>query len=525
MYVRLRKNVTGSTSVLLIASKRIEGKKHPQAIVIKSFGSTFDKEKLKKLVKEATTYKANHAVTTNLGNSNKKHHYICTEQIDSCKVCTIGFRYFYGSIFDKYFYTALPKKINKQTLKDLSILRIGAPASKLNTSKQANNLGVFGLTLNKIYKFMDTLDDAAIEKLKQCVYRNTKALLGSEDLNVLFYDLTTIYFETNTSGDLREFGFSKDGKHQHVQISLALIVTNHGLPVGYEIFKGNVYEGHTLLPTLNKLRERYKIKTVSIVADSAMMSAANLQQLEQDNFGYVVAAKVRNLNKAATAQVLDRDCYNTLSDDISYRMITVKDQTLIACHSKSRQRKDENDRVMSIKRAEKYIGSSVKGKLTGALKKSYISLSHNSQIMLDQVKLEESKKLDGYFGFYTNLKGIDPGSILKQYKGLWQIEQTFRITKHNLAIRPVYHWKDRRIKAHFAICFIALALVRTAEYVSTLSKVYTPIEALHAMLKEVKLVKIIHAGKTLNVMSDIPDALCTACAALNIQMSRVPKLN
>ncbi len=128
---------------------------------------------------------------------------------------------------------------------------------------------------------MDKITEPVIANIKQEVFLNTKRLLETKSLNVLFYDLTTIYFENNNVSDLKMLGFSKDGKSQHVQISLALIVTEHGLPVGYEIFPGNIYEGKTLLPTLLKLREVYKIQDVTIIADSAMFSSFNINELTQ----------------------------------------------------------------------------------------------------------------------------------------------------------------------------------------------------------------------------------------------------
>ena len=119
-------------------------------------------------------------------------------------------------------------------------MRIVRPVSKLKTANIASSFGIEELSSNKIYKLMDVLDDKKIELIKKQVFKNTKELLGpSNQLRVLFYDLTTIYFETNSQTDLKEFGFSKDGKSQHVQISLAMIVTDRGLPIGYEIFKGN----------------------------------------------------------------------------------------------------------------------------------------------------------------------------------------------------------------------------------------------------------------------------------------------
>lgn len=510
MHVRVRKNKSGSTSVFVVACKRFPGNKNPQPLVVKSFGSSSDPAKIAALYEEAKEFANNTKYSPFLRINNEN-------DIKECKIKNVGFEQFFGKIFDRFFAkTDLQLSENDfQIMKQLSLMRIAQPASKLKTSEIASDFNCNELSSNKIYKFMDKLTDDNIEKLKKHIFNNTRKLLGSNKLRVLFYDLTTIYFENNNDSELKKLGFSKDGKSQHVQISLAFIVTQFGLPIGYEIFAGNIYEGKTLIPTLTKLRTDYGISDVTIIADSAMFSHLNLQELIKHKFNYLVAARVKNLNSKLRKIILDNSNYKKLNDDIDHKLIKLDNKYLVICHSKERSAKDAYERGKTISRLEKFIGKSAKDTMRGALKKPYVKLSKASTVELDVQKLEQAARLDGYFGFYTNTEA-ETQAIIEHYRGLWQVEQTFRITKHNLAIRPVYHYQDRRIAAHFAICFLALALLRTTEYLLIRSGNSISLEKLNYMLEQIKSVQITTKKQKFYIIADPPPEIHSIYQALQI---------
>jgi transposase len=515
MYIRSRKNASGSTSVFIVDSRRVKGKTHSQSIMVKSFGSSADPEKIEAMLAQAQEYKLKLQQAKIV--AHKKLTLSIPSDLSSCTIQTTGTKELYGSIFQQFFSSVNLPKLNKQILEDIAVMRIAKPMSKYKTSKEFTNFGCSSFTPNQIYRFMDSLNDKNIGKLKQAIYQNTKQILGDkEQVDVLFYDLTTIYFETNNQDAIRDFGFSKDGKHQHVQITMALMVTKHGLPVGYELFPGNVFEGHTLIPVLSKLRKEYKIDKVSIVADSALMNNINLTDLEQNDFGYIVAARVKSMNKQLTQEMLDQEGYRGYGEDMRYKVIKLENRYLVTVFSEQRARKDAYDRVRSIEKAQKHIGSSVKGKLSGSLKKSYFVLSKDCKILLDEEKIAKMEKLDGYFGFYTN-EDASPEDIIAQYRGLWQVEQSFRISKHNLKIRPVYHWNTERIKAHFAICFLSLSLIRYTEFLLKQSGNQIPIEKLQQMLERVQIVRIISKGEVFYIRSDMPKELILIYDILHIK--------
>jgi transposase len=517
MYVRIRLNKSGTTTIYLIDSVREAGKKNATSKVVKCFGSSSDEGQLAAWSKEAEHLK--HQLAKQKISSRQFMKIKQSSDVESCQVEDFGMRYLYGNIFDSLFGGMRLNKINKQTLADLVLMRIASPVSKLHTANISDSFGIKCLTCNKIYKLMDGLDDSKINAIKKYVLSNTRKLIGSS-IQVMFYDLTTICFEANSKTELKDFGYSKDGKSQHVQISLALIVTECGLPVGYEIFRGNTFEGSTLIPTLQKLKDDYKVEDVTIVADSAMLSEANISMLAANNFKFIVAAKVRNMSAKLTKIMLDQDGYLAASDNLCYKSIKLNEhKTLITVFSQDRKRKDEYDRNKALKKIAKVTGKQAKSALRGALNKPYVSLDQDSVIGIDEAKLEQSKKFDGYFGFITNTD-LDPQEVISHYRGLWQVEQSFRITKHNLKIRPVYHYVDRRIKAHFAICYLSLALVRSVEYSLKAAGKHMPMEQLHTYLSQVKAITLNVAGDVSTIVSDIPQPLREIFMSLNITMPK-----
>lgn len=514
MYIRLKKNISSTTSVLLVASQRLPGKKHPYSRILKNFGCTKNEEELAKLKLTAENY-LNSMNSDKAPKASLDSLVIQTAaDISSCTTRVRGFHDVYNKLFSVIFANTSLKSKGNEILSQLAIMRIIDPKSKNYTANIASNFG-YDLKVDNIYKLMDRIDDETISKIQACGYSNTKRLLAEEHqkLDVLFYDLTSIYFETNTQDELRNFGFSKDGKSQHVQIMLAMIVTHHGLPVAYETFEGNSYEGSTLIPTLTALRKKYKIDRVIVVADSGLINKHNTHQIAAAGMEYVIGGRLKNSSKAIINKALSDEDYTNIADGIRGKPhLFVDNKTkqatghkLMFYHSEARAKKDAYDRDKALRKINKQIGQKAKSKLSGALRKAYVTLSNEDSIIgVDKDKLMEAEKFDGYFTIQTNIKNSNPSDVLQYYSGLWQIEQTFRITKYNLKIRPVFHYTAARIKAHFAICYIALVLIRTLELTMRRAQCYIPIEQLHELLWQVKEVDIVSGDKSFSISTDFP---------------------
>ena len=384
-----------------------------------------------------------------------------------------GIHDIYGSLYDEIGLSQVFKScpVSKKVMKDIVVARLAKPCSKRSTSDLLEKDFGISISLEKIYRMMDTLTDVRINQI-QDICRNHSKELFTEDINVIFYDCTTLYFESFTEDDLRSFGYSKDHKFNQGQILLALMVTTEGLPVGYEVFPGNMYEGHTLKSAIEKIKNRYKIKRVIIVADSGLLSNENIKLIENENLEYIIGARLKSLSKAWQNKILDnKDYAKKAKEDEILRIATYsysKIKRLIVTHSTKRAEKDRKDREKAIERLKQKLEKSKKPEtlISNYGYKKYITIDGDVQIQVNEEKMKQDAMWDGLHGIFTNVKegSLDVEDILSQYSGLWQVEDSFRVDKHDLRMRPVFHWTANRIRAHIAICFVAFSLIRFLQY-------------------------------------------------------------
>ena len=390
-------------------------------------------------------------------------------------------------------------------VRNLTILRIASPCSKKKSSEISREYGC-SFSVDSAYRAMDCIDERVILSIKESVKNHSiycVKRLGSR-VNVVFYDLTTIYFESNNKDVLREFGYSKDGKSQHVQITLALLVTREGLPIGYELFPGNVYEGHTLSDILTSLKDQYSIEDVVVVADSGLLNKKNVTLLETCGYKYIIAARIKNEGSLIQEEVLSRSGYRSITESISSKELDYGGgRRLICCHSDKKERKDIYERESKLQKLLKLSGKSPKELLSSKYKKPYVKIENGSKVVIDGEEVARSKRFDGYFGLITNCKDLSPKDIIMQYKGLWQIERSFRIIKSNLSIRPVYHWKPERVKAHFAICYMAFALMRVMRFKLQAADIHLSDDEIHRAIDQVKSTVIKTKDKEFIIGQDI----------------------
>ena len=352
--------------------------------------------------------------------------------------------------------------------RDIVLSRIANPKSKRATvDLLEENFGV-SLNLDKVYRMMDKLDDQAIEKLNTLMYEHTKKLYGGK-IDVIFFDCTTLYFESFEEDEFRRNGYSKDLKFNQPQVLLALMVTKEGLPIGYKAFSGDTYEGHTLIPALRELKEKYKLDKVIYVADAGMFNKDNLTVLEilqEQGFQYIVGARLKNMPKQLKEEILNHGNYKEISSGHKIARFNYNGRELIVSYSTERASKDMHDRKKAIEKLKKKLArnKSPKEYMSNYGYKKYLKVQGESSISLNEEKIQADSRWDGLHGVVTNAKDLSNQEIIDQYRNLWQVEEAFRVTKHDLKVRPIYHFKPQRVKAHLAISFTAYSLVKHLQY-------------------------------------------------------------
>ena len=231
----------------------------------------------------------------------------------------VGIHQVYGEVFEQLHLGSVfgsRQASWRDVFKDLVLARIANPDSKRASVRNLEQ--DFGLchSVDSVYRLMDKIDAPAIERLQNLALQSATDLLG-KPVSVAFYDCTTLYFESFNEDELRQKGFSKDHKTQETQLLLAVLTTAEGLPLGYEIFPGATFEGHSLIPVITALKKRYALEKVVFVADRGLFSEDNLSFLEEQNLTYVVGARIKNLPSALTAEVLNSANYHPVELDHS----------------------------------------------------------------------------------------------------------------------------------------------------------------------------------------------------------------
>lgn len=379
----------------------------------------------------------------------------------------------YGKIykevgFDKVFGPPSRHMSKWKTLYHLVMARIANPSSKRSSVRLLEQDFGVSLSLDAVYRLMDKIDDTVITKIKRLAHHTATGLLN-EKITVLFYDCTTLYFESFTEDDLKQNGFSKDNKHNQAQVLLGLMVTREGLPLGYEVFEGSCYEGHTLIGVLENIEKEYTVEKVVLVADSGLLNKDNIAELENQEKQYVLGARIKNLPASVTEKVLDSKAYQKAGTDGYEKLqdISLSDKKrLIVTYSEKRAEKDRQDRLKAIEQLEKKLSKSDNpaSLLSNFGYKKFLKVEGKANLAVDEQKMNEAEKWDGLHGVVTNMKDTPATEITDHYHGLWQVEETFRISKHDLRIRPIFHWTPKRVKAHIALSFMALVCVRTLTY-------------------------------------------------------------
>lgn len=312
-----------------------------------------------------------------------------------------------------------------------------------------------------LYRFLDRLQNKYKTSIEKISFNYTKKLLGG-NISVVFYDMTTLYFEAQDEDDLRKIGFSKDGKFQKPQIMIGLLVGERGYPIGYDIFEGNTFEGHTLLPILKKIQNKYHFKKPVIIADSALLSKNNLKNLSKQKYKYIIGARIKNESEKMKTAIFDK---TKDFEDSQAVILKRKDKTrLIVSYSDKRAKKDVYNREKGLKKLRLRIksGKLTKSNINNRGYNKFLILKGKVEVGINEEKIEADKKWDGLKGYVTNTK-LSSQKIIENYKHLWQIEKAFRISKTDLKIRPIFHRLRHRIEAHISIAFVAYSIYKELE--------------------------------------------------------------
>lgn len=457
LHIRTTKTSSKATAVQVVEYVR------RKMIILIHIGSAHSEEEVLSLKQIASEWILKNDKQTSLFSTLDKKNSSSLISLDKCQY--LGFRYqllydVLSNLSILFKFHLLP---NYKILTDLIIARIASPGSKIHSLEFLD--GFFGIKHSRrdLYRNL-----ASFVHLKDDVEAKIISIAKKEfafNFSFVFYDLTTLYFESFESDDLRKIGFSKDNKTNQPQIMIGLLVNDDGFPISYQVFEGNKFEGHTLMPSILAIKKKYKIEEMTVVADSAMISDDNVFFLKSNNLNYIVGARIANLS-ISDIEKISKEL--NLKDNATFRIKTSKG--ILICHfANNRYRKDKIEMEKQINKAKFLLKESDPNPARKRTKFLQHKNNDKNNYELNQKLIHKTSLLLGIKGYYSNLENVNDMEIITQYRNLWHVEKAFRISKSDLQIRPIFHFKEYSIHAHLLVCFMALAICKFIEIKTEMS--------------------------------------------------------
>ena len=395
----------------------------------------------------------------------------------------IGSELILGKIYDKI---GFPSGGCPDYFRNLVLCRLVYPGSKLKTVEYFRQHLNIEVSVYPVYRFLDELNSKLKPSIERISFNYTKKLLKGK-IGIVFYDMTTLYFEAFEEDDFRIVGYSKDGKHQQPQIMVGLLVSSHGFPIGYQMFEGNTSETKTLIPVLEAFQEKFDIDKPIIVADAALLSEKNIQALQNNGYKYILGGRLKNEPEDIKEKVLSLNIKEDRPQELKS-----KNGRLIISYSSKRAHSDCKNREKGLRRLEKRVksGKLTKEHINNRGYNKYLRLSGEVAITINYEKYQADSVWDGLKGYITNTH-LSRKKVIENYSQLWQVEKAFRISKTDLRIRPIYHRLRERIEAHICICFTAYAIYKELERLLKKNDIGLSAEKAIEQIKEIRQLRYV----------------------------------
>ena len=450
VFIRKNKNRSGSYSIQIVSKER------GQYRVLKTLGSGRSEQEIEFLYQRAQQEleKIDSSISLFVNRDDAKIECFIGE-LSNDQVQVIGPELIFGKIYDAIGFN----QIDNDLFRHLVITRLFHPGSKLKAIDYLHRFLNVDFKVDDIYRFLDQLRGQLKAQVEQIAFEHTKRVLGGE-ISIVFYDLTTLHFEAADEDDLRRTGFSKVGKHRNPQIYLGLLVGLHGFAIGYDVFEGNIFEGHTLMPTIRKFEKRYNLNKPVVIADAGLLSKENISMLQSNGYQYIIGARIKNELHSIKERIFEEEW----EEGHSIRLRKDKYQRIVVSYSEKRAAKDRHNRERGLARLEKNLkrGRLTKSNINNRGYNKYLKLTGEVQVEIDYEKYNADQRWDGLKGYITNTS-MRSKQIIDNYNNLWHIERAFRINKTDLKIRPIYHRLKHRIEGHICISFTAYSIYKELE--------------------------------------------------------------
>ena len=479
MFIRKKKNRSGTTSVVGVDKSRGIFRE------LITIGVSGDESRIAQYYRQAQDWIAIHSGTRDVFREQAKaeeeeklaRYFLSNVE----NILLNGTQLILHQVFRRIGFDAIDDEI----LKHLVIARISQPSSKAGTVEYLKSYFDEDVELHKIYRYLDKLHDTQQEKIQTISVAHTRKILGGR-IGLVFYDVTTLYFETDESDEFRETGWSKDGKHAQPQVVLGLLVSKGGYPLAYSLFNGSQYEGRTMIPIVEDFAKRFDLEDFVVVTDSVLMNKTNLALLNSGGYKYIIGARIKNEPQDIKQWILSLE-----KQDGLFHETCKGDVRLVLGYTDKRASKDRYNREKGVIRLQTAYksGRITKENINKRGYNKFLVLSDDVRVEINQDKINEDSKWDGLKGYITNTH-LPAKAVCEQYNELWIIERAYRVTKGTLEMRPMFHFTAKRIEAHLCICFVAYKVYKELERILKEGKINLSVDKVLQTAKTITTLKI-----------------------------------
>jgi hypothetical protein len=411
----------------------------------------------------------------------------------------------------------------------LALQRLCEPGSDLQGSQWLKTVecpGFEDLALQHLYRTTGFLHEVRSELERELFFRDRD--LFSQQLDLLFLDTTSTYVYRDEETEYRKRGYSRDRRPELPQFVLCIAVNAHGWPVAWEVFPGNTADIEAFSHVITKLRERFRIGRVVVVADRAMMAQKTVKALTEHQsapFDYVLGCRMRRQGEV-TEEVLARaGRYQEVASNLKVKEVVVGDRRYVVCLNPEEAAKDERDRQAILTKLEETLTTKGPKAVIGNKGFARFLKVLKGGVTINQEAVEADRRLDGKFVLTTNTS-LSSAEVAKTYKGLWRVERTFRKEKSTLEVRPIYHHRDDTSIGHIVASFLALRLEVDLQARLDEKRVETSWPDLMRDLKQLQAVRMTLDGTPYLIRTDFQGVAYQALKVTGVRPpSRVMRLD
>lgn len=481
MFVRRKKNRSGSVSVVVVDK---HGGKFKE---LHTIGIASSPEEVNELTRQGKVWIKNHLGIQELDfdGADRKHEELAAatrflDNVDS--ILLNGAKLIIDKVYDSVGFNRIPDEI----LRHLVVARLCQPMSKMATVDYLKSHFDEDVDLSKIYRYLDKLYNSQQQTVQEISVEHTFSVLGGR-VEMLFYDVTSLYFESFKEDRLRTPGFSKDGKTAETQIILGLLVCENGYPLSYSIFNGAQYESYTMIPVIDDFKQRFGLDDFIVVADSGFMIKRNIELLRNGGYSFIVGGRIKKCGRDETGWILSLPH----EDGQFHERELANGDRLIVTYSSRRAAKDAFNRQKGVDRLKEAYASGkiTKDKINKRGYSKFLQIDNDVKVSINEDKIREDEQWDGLKGYVTNTR-LPAEEVVAQYRGLWVVERAFRVSKGTIETRPIFHFTERRIEAHVCLCFVAFKIYKELERIVSQLKLGMSVDTVIKIAKTITTIRL-----------------------------------